>query len=196
MNYLAVKELILDRLAEELPQTLLYHGRQHTIQVLNSVELIAEYENIRGDKLTILKTAALCHDLGFIYQYSNNEEIACMKITEFLPSYDYSQKQIQIICSMIRATAIPQSPHSDLDKILCDADLFYLGTSTFSTNSESLRLELEAHKSTFSDHKWLSYQISFLEKHHFFTGYAQANLEETKQNNIKQIRARLNLHKQ
>ena len=50
---------------------------------------------------------------------------------EILPAYGLTRDQIDTICGMIMATRIPQSPSNQLERILCDADLDYLGRDDF-----------------------------------------------------------------
>lgn len=191
MDFLAVKNYILERLWEELPDNLFYHGVEHTISVNNYASLIAEIENITGDELVLLNTAAICHDFGFIFRYSNNECLACSEMRKILPGFSYCSDDIDVICSLILATKIPQRPTNHLGEILCDADLFYLGTEQFSEKSDALRNELISENHIFTDQEWLKFQINFLEEHSYFTEYGKEVLNVVKEQNVEQLRNEL-----
>ena len=66
MQYEQVYSVLIPRLEKELPSYLTYHTVEHTKNVIAAVEQLAKAENIIGDDLTLLKTAALFHDSGFL----------------------------------------------------------------------------------------------------------------------------------
>jgi predicted metal-dependent HD superfamily phosphohydrolase len=170
IQYEKVKEIILERLKTELPTKLFYHGIPHTTDVLNAVEQIAKSEKIDDAKtLILLRTAALFHDSGYIIRYEANEPLGCDIARTTLPTFGYDEAAIESICEMIMSTAIPQTPKNKLEMILCDADLDYLGRNDFDSISNKLRNELSAHGKSFTDMEWVKFEISFLEKHEYFT---------------------------
>src|SRR5678816_3445426 len=71
---------------------------------------------------------------------------------------------------MIMATKIPQTPHTLLEQIICDADLDYLGRNDFEPISRSLYKEFLTYKIIPEDIIWDHIQIKFFESHHYFTG--------------------------
>ena len=83
MNYLLAKEHILSKLEKDLSPNLYYHGIHHTIDVFKAVERFATVEGVKGNDLTILKTAALYHDAGFIIQYMEHEAASVVIAKEF-----------------------------------------------------------------------------------------------------------------
>ena len=93
MDFNEAKQFILKRMGEELPHNLFYHGLHHTLDVCNAVEEIAKSENINGESLVLLKTAAVFHDCGFIKQYMNNEPLAVSMAEDHLPRFHYTRDQ-------------------------------------------------------------------------------------------------------
>ena len=61
----------------------------------------------------------------------------------FLPEYGYSGEQIEKICKIIMATKLPPQPEDIYQKIICDADLDYLGRSDMIPVSNTLYKELK-----------------------------------------------------
>jgi predicted metal-dependent HD superfamily phosphohydrolase len=194
MNFDAVKDLVLKKLKRELKPNLYYHNFQHTLDVCESVNRIAELENIEGENLVLLNTAALFHDTGFLWRYENNEELACVFATEVLPEYGYSQKQREQICEMIMATQIPQSPIEPMGMVLCDADLDYIGRGDFFITALRLHREWSENsnmKITFKD--WYLRQQKFIIQHDYFTKSARMLRDEKKAHNLSQVKELLNL---
>lgn len=188
MDFEKVKEYVLRQLKSELPDDLYYHKLEHSLDVLQAAERIAEGEGVSGDEKELIKTAAILHDTGFVKQYDKNESIGCEIANDFLPECDYNPVQIETIDSMILATALPQSPKNHLAEILCDADLDYLGRDDFYPISESLRQELAEHGQGFSDAEWLKFEIDFLEKHQYFTETSRQTREPKKQEFIRELK--------
>ena len=100
----------MPKLEKDLPAYYTYHNAAHTKSVIAAAEHLAIKENISGDELTILKTAALFHDAGFLQQADGHEEISCIWAREHLPKYNYTDSQIEHICRIIMATRLPQTP--------------------------------------------------------------------------------------
>ena len=181
MKFLEAKKYILARLKKELPPFLSYHSIAHTKDVYDAARRIAHEENIKGTDKKLLLTAALYHDCGFITGSHNHEIISCQIAKESLPQFEYSPIQIDIICNMILATKIPQSPKTHLEEILCDADLDYLGRDDFKTIGDKLFWELQTYGIITDEIEWNKLQVSFLQKHNYFTKTAKAMREEKKE---------------
>ena len=131
MKYDQLYTFVITELESKLGENLSYHNVLHTKKVLENSIYIGEKENISEHDLTLLKTAALLHDVGFLESHLNHEFFGCEFAKKNLPNFDYSSQEIQTICKMIMATKLPQNPTNSLSKILCDADLFYLGEKEY-----------------------------------------------------------------
>ncbi|MBX2928577.1 MAG: HD domain-containing protein [Saprospiraceae bacterium] len=169
MNYHAAKAFILDKLEQELSADLTYHGLHHTLDVLHVTEELCQLEAISPYESLLLKTAALFHDAGFTESNKDHEALGCAMVREHLPRYDFTPLEIERICGMILATKIPQSPGNFLEAILCDADLDYLGRSDFYDIGSTLFQELKIYNVLHREEDWNRLQVTFLEKHTFFT---------------------------
>ncbi|KOS06601.1 hypothetical protein AM493_11565 [Flavobacterium akiainvivens] len=187
MDINGAKQFILQKQEEELPKHLTYHSINHIKDVYNAVCRHIEAANITGDDAILLQTAALFHDSGFMVQAQGHEEISCGFAKEYLPGFGYSQSRIDAICGMIRATKIPQIPHTPLEEILADADLDYLGRDDFQPISNSLFEELKNMGVVDSEAAWNQMQVRFFESHHYFTANAKAWREAKKQENLNTI---------
>jgi hypothetical protein len=84
---------------------------------------------------------------------------------------------------------MPQSPLSQVEKILCDADLMHLSTEDFKAKNGLLKQEREnILKTKISKKEWRKGNIQLLENHKYFTDYGQQYLEPNKQDNLNEIR--------
>ena len=188
MEFKAAKAFILQKLQTDLSPELYYHSLQHTLDVVSHAVFIAEAEGVDELELILLKTAALYHDAGFLRTYKDHEEMGCQIAMEKLTEFNYTQKQINAVCGMIMATKIPQSPQNHLEEIICDADLFYLGTKDFYSIGGLLYKELLAHDIVQGEQGWNRLQVSFLENHTYFTHTAIKHCQEGKQRHLEEVK--------
>ena len=105
----------------------------------------------------------------------------------FLPLHGYSNEEIDQIAGMILATKIPQQPKTLLEKILADADLYYLGTELFPIVSKQLYHELLYYNPHLSAFDWNQLQISFLQTHHYHTTYCLQHQAGIKERYLKEL---------
>jgi uncharacterized protein len=187
MHYHKAEKYIAE-LLQSLPEKLFYHNYNHTLEVLNAVIEIAQGENVNDQDLNLLKTAALFHDSGFTVVYHGHEEEGCRIAREQLPLFRYLNEEIEIICSLIMATKTPQNPQTQLEKILCDADLFYLGTDQFKETGQKLFREWKQYGKITSEEEWDKMQIKFLESHRYLTRFAIENCEKKKEEHLKKLK--------
>lgn len=188
MDFLKAQDYILKRLKNELKPNLFYHSIEHTLDVYNSVVKIAEMEGVNGIDLNLLKTASLFHDSGMIRTYNGHEEASVEIAKESLPQFGYNQLAIETISKMIITTKLPQTAGTFLEKIICDADLDYLGREDFIMISHKLRHEWVTQEiNVLSLKQWYELQIEFLSNHKYFTKYAISTRKEGKLFNLGQI---------
>lgn len=191
MKYKEAQKYILNRLKEELPDTLTYHGVEHSLSVIEASKEQAQREDITEIEQQLLLTAAAYHDSGFLYTYRNHEIKSCALVEECLPQFDYSIPQIERIKGMIMATKIPQDPQTQLEHILCDADLHYLGEDNYQRIAQSLRDELVHNGIKLNSEEWLNLQIKFLEEHHYWTDYYREIMAPRKERVLEGLRTKL-----
>ncbi|MFH2144051.1 MAG: adenylate/guanylate cyclase domain-containing protein [Bacteroidota bacterium] len=182
-----LQEIYLDKLEKSLPDFLYYHNVKHTIDVITQVELIGWGEGVTDEELMFLKTAALFHDMGQIKGSKDHEDRSCDYAREYLPEYNYSEREINIICDLIMATKLPPKPNNLLQTIMCDADLDYLGRSDFMPVSDTLFKELHEQGIIDSLNEWNKMQVKFLSSHSYFTQTALNLREVNKQDQIDRI---------
>ncbi len=172
-----MKTFVIDLLKSKIPASYHYHSYEHTLYVVDKAIEIAAAENCAQKEIDLVSTAALWHDTGFTKTYNDHEEEGCALAKQYLPHYGYSDTDIKQICGMIMATQIPQSPKNKLEEIVADADLEYLGTNQAAEKAEHLFKEWRHLDPLLTREKWNQIQISFLQKHHYFTRFCKENKE-------------------
>lgn len=193
MDFEGVKSFIVDKLTKELSPDLYYHDLYHTLDVLQAVERLVVAESISEREQIIVKTASLFHDSGMLITYADHEEASCELASALLPKYGYQQEVIDQIKKMIMTTKLPQSAENQLEMIICDADLDYLGRNDFNMISHRLKHEWDIHeirKTTLKE--WYKLQFEFLSNHQFFTRTAIETREMQKQQNLLEVIELLN----
>jgi len=146
-----------------------YHNVPHVMDVLNAAETIGKLEKINDQEMELLQVAALFHDSGFIISADDHEQLSCDIARKFLPEIGFSERELEVICSLILATRVPQTPSTHLEKIMCDADLDYLGRDDFFTTGNNIYLEFMARNLVSDKKSWDEMQVKFLTAHNYFT---------------------------
>ena len=182
----------IDRLEHELSPAQLYHGIAHTQEeVVPAAERLAGMERMQGESLYLLLTAAWFHDIGYVEQATHHELIGARIAVQVLPSFGYSESEVEIVRWAILATALPQSPTSLLEEILADADLDVLGREDFMQRNRDLRRELALLGKEFTDEEWYTRQLQFVQEHKYFTASARSSRNTRKSLNIATLKKTL-----
>jgi uncharacterized protein len=184
-DYERASSYAFDRLERELPAMLTYHNVGHTRDdVMRAVKRFAALEAIPPDMLLLLYTAVCFHDIGYVQQIREHERISMEIAEEVLPSFGYSMIDIRIINRMIMATRLPQRPQTLLEQLLADADLDVLGNPDFPRKNAALREELAALNERSTDVDWYTAQLTFLQRHNYFTAAARQSNDAQKARNV------------
>jgi predicted metal-dependent HD superfamily phosphohydrolase len=106
---------------------------------------------------------------------------------EMLSANNIHPEKINDICGIIMATKIPQSPKTKLEKIICDADLDYLGRTDYFAISGNLRREFLAFQKIKNDKEWIELQQNFLQSHTYFTKTSVALRQSGVDENLRKV---------
>ena len=188
IRFIDLEEIIQERLKNELPSRMYYHNSEHTTEVILQIEILGRGENVSEEELLILKTAALMHDVGFLVSYYDHEGKSIEMTKEILPFFQYTSYQIDKIVQLIEVTRANSKPANQLEYIMKDADLDYLGRSDFVTISERLFKEVIEYDREITRFEWLKRQYDFLLKHRFYTASAKKMRQTHKDKHLEQIK--------
>ena len=166
-----------------------YHGMEHTREVVVATIEMAEYYKLSEEDYFIVVAAAYFHDLG----YSNggnhdHEQRSALLAEDFLNHEEISPENITKVKDCIKATKMPQSPSNLLESIICDADLFHLGSADFKEKSKLVHQEIETtRQKKIGKSLWRQMTITLMQEHTFHTDYAKNKLEEKKKENLEKL---------
>ena len=169
-----------------------YHNFTHTAEVVKITEEIANALAVKEEDKEMLLIAAWFHDIGYIERCKGHEEVGIRMVTDFLKENGYPKEKIETVSSLINATKMPRNPKNLLEEIICDADLYHLGTNQFDAKGELFREELEKQNgSKINDKDWLETNLDFFKQHEFYTTYAKDRFETQKNINYIKLQKKL-----
>jgi predicted metal-dependent HD superfamily phosphohydrolase len=185
----AAQDFVSDLFINKVNKTIHFHTLQHTQEVVAGSETMAEYYHLEDEDRFALLLAAWFHDTGYSGgQAAGHENLSIEIATKFLNEHKVHQNIITKIVGCINATRLPQNPNSLIEQIICDADLFHLGTGDFKEKNKLLREELNDFGNLdLSKKDWRKKNIEFLSKHNYFTSYAKENLDPLKQVYLEEL---------
>lgn len=166
-----------------------YHNIEHTREVVEAAELMANELSLPEEEKPALLLAAWFHDTGYSAgQPKRHEEVSRDIAADFLRSRDVDQGTIDKVSNAIMSTKWPQSPVNLLEQILCDADLSHLGMASFPEKNKLLRQELNLlFDNKLGKKDWRQKNIFFLQQHRYFTEYGKTVLEPVKQQYLQEL---------
>lgn len=183
------KKNIINIFTTKINPRFVFHNLHHTEQVVSAAEEMGEFYQLDDNDQFVLFVSAWFHDTGFSRgQIQEHEKESAKLATDFLQYKKANKEIIAKVSSCIQATHLPQAPVNLVEKIICDADLYHLGTNKFSIMNACLKQELQYYyKINLSDEEWRQDNIEFLRSHQYFTSYCREKLEPVKQEWIEQM---------
>ncbi len=185
----AVESYVTDMLDDQLSKDIQFHTLDHTRSVVDNCRTIADAEKIGEDDRFALLLAAWFHDTGYTSGETEHHEQKSIEIArQFLSAKNVPEETLQKMTGCINATQMPQNPQNELEKIICDADLFHLGADNFKESSKRLRKELgDFNKQDFSKKEWRQNNIDFLKGHTFFTPFGKEMLQPVQDEHLRSL---------
>jgi predicted metal-dependent HD superfamily phosphohydrolase len=184
-----IQEHVLSFFQLQKSKVFTYHNLAHTQSVVKAATQIANHYQLNEADFFIVTAAAWFHDAGYFEDINNHEAKGTEMAATFLKKYGVTEDIIQTISGCVLATRLPQDPKNRLEEIVCDADLFHLGTDDFPENNKLMRKEAEAKKGAdISKDEWRNGTIRLLEMHHYYTDYCQLLLNDKKKANLEKLK--------
>ena len=195
-NYinLNLKEKINDDFYNLLDSKYLYHNLHHTERVIKSAIKIGSDYGLKDSEWKVLLTACLLHDYGFIKSHIDHEEIGAELSESILNDYGYSNEEISSVQSLILITKAIAIPNNNLEAIIRDSDLEYLGSNDFEYISEKLKEEWLLCGVISSESEFYQLQLDFLINHQFHTEFMRKNGKKLKEKNLRYAHEMMKSH--
>ena len=177
---------------DHVDERIIYHDAYHTKKVVEAARLIGQHYQLDEKDFFIVNVAAWFHDLGYFKGGApGHEQRGALMAESFLAGTGVDPATIVAIKNCILATRLPQKPNNLLEDIVCDADLFHLGTDEFSQRNKLMRKEVEAMQDKkISKEEWRQGTIRLLESHEYHTDYCRLLLNEKKQEHLNKLKAK------
>ena len=171
---------------------LIYHNAQHTQDVAIHATRIANHYQLDDHDFFIVLAAAWFHDIGYLVNIADHEAEGAKLATEFFAKHEVDEPDLKLIKGCIMATRMPQSADTLPEQILCDADLFHLGTDKFNDTDKALLKEYNLlHHTELDKSAWHIKGLELLEGHSFYTDYCKLLLDDNKAKNIEELKKKV-----
>jgi predicted metal-dependent HD superfamily phosphohydrolase len=186
----AARQYVTELFTHQVKPEFVFHNLDHTEGVAEASSQMADYYHLPDEDRFVLMISAWFHDTGYSSGHAEgHEEVSAQLAHQFLQQHNVNEAVIHRVESCIKATKMPQSPLSQIEKILCDSDLMHLATGDYKAMSQLLKQEREnLLGQKISKKEWRMGNIRFLEDHKFFTEYGQENLEPRKLENLASLK--------
>jgi len=183
------KRFVTHFFATRVSPAFLFHNIDHTEDVVKAATFLADYYKLPEPERLALLLAAWFHDTGYSSGSASKHEAMSKEIAmDYLQQHQVDAATIEKVGNCIMATQWPQAPTNLTEQILCDADLFHLGTDAFEEKNKLLRKELNTlYDKKLGKKEWRQKNIQFLEQHRYFTDYARTNLQPVKEQHVKEL---------
>ncbi len=184
--------LVVALYREKLPSWARYHTIEHTREVVAACVEIGLAMQLTPEELEVIVLAAWFHDTGYLDGADDHEVRSAQVAERFLCDEGYPASRIPLVTACIGATKIPQRPMTVLERIVCDADLMYIGGPRFKEHSDALRDEWQTRMGVqFGEVEWLQKNIDFVGSCEFHTGFVRRTYGAMRTHNLSQLYERL-----
>lgn len=171
---------------------LVYHNLTHTEHVIKHAIEIGNFYKLSDRDFFIVQCACWFHDIGYLDGREKHEKKGAEAAGIFLRSVGADDASIQEIQGCIMATKMPQAPKNLLQQIVCDADLYHLGSEGFKERNKLMRKEaIAVCRQDIDKNIWRMGTLQLLESHHFHTQYCIDKLSQRKDENIAMLKAQI-----
>ncbi|MGO1244639.1 MAG: Pycsar system effector family protein [Sphingobacterium sp.] len=184
------RQYVFNFLRENKAGAYCFHDNVHTDDVVAATKEIATHYDLTEEDRFVTLCAAYFHDTGYCSrQGSKQHEARSADLADkFLKEHHVTESVRQKVEGCIMATRMPQSPKNLLEEIVCDADLFHLGSDAFDRRNKLMHQEAEQ-LANFKIPKsvWRPLTIQLLTGHNYHTEYAKSKLDKEKSKNLNNL---------
>ena len=153
---------------------LVYHNYQHTADIVDRVDTIAQEMNLNQEIKEVAQLAAWFHCTGFLFDYDHPTPKSRDLAHGFLTVEQYPDSLKDLVISTLETTAADGIPETLEEQILSDAIAGQNYANDFFEISPLLRLEWELTSGRrLSNYEWHQVQLQNQLGVRFFTPYAK-----------------------
>ena len=183
---------VTELFARELSAKLTYHSLKHTETVVKECRALAPLAKLSADDTEALLLAAWFHDTGYLDAYDGHELRSMERANAWLTGQGVAADRIQLIKETIRTTHRNETPETELQQLLVDADMSNLARDDFRSNAELLRTEWElVLGQSYSSPEWAELQLNFMAGHKYHSDAGKERYKKEFKNNLSEQRDQL-----
>ena len=183
---------VVDLLTREASPRLTYHSLRHTEAVAKECRALATAANLNPDDTEALLLAAWFHDVGYLDVYDGHEFRGMERAAAWLAGRGVPANRVALVEGLIKATHRAETPATELQKLLVDADMSNLAREDFRSSAELLRTEWElVLGQSYTSPEWAELQLNFMTQHKYRSEAGQERYRKDFKKNIEEQRDQL-----
>ncbi|GAC1373026.1 MAG: hypothetical protein NVSMB30_14610 [Hymenobacter sp.] len=187
-----VQSYLTELFTKELPPRLTYHSIRHTEAVVKECRALAPAAALSPDDTEALLLAAWFHDAGYLDVYDGHELRSMERAGAWLTERGVEAGRVQLVKDLIKATHRDETPESELQKLLVDADMSNLARKDFRSSAELLRTEWElVLGKSYSNPEWAELQLNFMLAHKYHSEVGKDRYKQDFKKNLDEQRDQL-----
>lgn len=165
-----------------------FHTLQHTEQIVEAAQKIANHYQIEDHEFFLLTTAAWFLNTGFLSKNENPIQKSQKIAQQFLEQKGVEATVVKDVSSIIQFT---NSPSEELlAQILRDARLYYLASNNFVEIIRQRKAKKEWEKEVeYSDKEWRDVYLRFMQRHEYQTDLCRLLWNDLKNENFKTLKS-------
>jgi HD superfamily phosphodiesterase len=190
--YKKIEEYVTGLFEQMHSPELVFHNFDHTKNVVKHTQEIAGHYKISENDMLILFAAAWFHDTGHLFtEPKKHEEMSVDIMKKFMKEHLEDEGIITSIEECIMATKLPRNPKNLLQEIICDADIYHLGTKDFKENNKRAWEEYKIRCGKNDRKEFNEATLKLLQTLQFYTSYCKELLNERKMKNIQKLQKKM-----
>ncbi len=182
-----LKERVSELIASNHLLNLHFHKKEFFKRVYDQSELLGRSANISDEAMLLLLAAATLLFSGLSETYENYENKSADIARRILPEFGFDEIETERVVCLILATKEPYLPQNNLEAILIDARMEFIGRIDYMTQVKLLYLEEKNMMRDFSKEKFMRKQRSLVKTFNYFTVAAQRLREISQENQVKNL---------
>jgi adenylate cyclase len=182
-----LKERVSELIASNHLLNLHFHKKEFFKKVYDQTELLGRSENVSDEEMLLLLTAATLLFSGLSETYENFENRSADIARRILPEFGFDENQTERVFSLILATKDTYHPQNNLEAVLIDSRMEFIGRIDYLTQVKLLYLEEKNMVKDFSKEKFIKKQKALVKGFRFFTVAAQRLREISPVDQLKNL---------
>ena len=182
-----LKERVSELIASNHLLNLHFHKKEFFKKVYHQTELLGRSENVSDEEMLLLLTAATLLFSGLSESYENFENKSAEITRGILPEFGFDENQTERVFNLILATKDTYHPQNNLEAVLIDARMEFIGRIDYLTQVKLLYLEEKNMVRDFLKEKFIRKQKALIKGFKYFTVAAQRLREISPGDQLKNL---------